>query len=461
MADRYPYPGAAAARDSHGGARSTESDPLAELARLIGQTDPNAFAQAPRPAAAPRAEERYRRHEQHEQQEEQYEAETAEPAPPSWMRTAAGTGYQQQQQPAAPTMHPAAQEQHYYQQEEQDPQYSDTPAFLRTARQHDHSRYDDVLYDQNSQNQQHYATGQYQDDYQDQHDPNAYQPFYADEPQEEPARRRGGLMTVVAVLALAVLGTAAAYGYRSYTGTTRSGEPPVIKAEQGSTKIVPPTQTSDASGKIVDRIGGSAGGPERVLSREEQPIDINGRNAPRVVFPPLNQSGNPPAVAAPATQTPPQQVAANGALSDEPRRVRTMTIRPDQPDAVPAGAATPPRPAASARAQATGPVQLSPQANAAPAPAPVRTASNGGSGGYVVQVSSQRSEADAQASYRALQSKFPNVLGARSASIRRADLGERGIYYRAMIGPFAAQDEAGELCNSLKSAGGSCVVQRN
>ena len=79
----------------------------------------------------------------------------------------------------------------------------------------------------------------------------------------------------------------------------------------------------------------------------------------------------------------------------------------------------------------------------------------------MVQVSSQRSEADAQASYRAMQSKFPNVLGTRSASIRRADLGDKGIYYRAMVGPFGGQDEAGELCNSLKSAGGSCVVQRN
>jgi hypothetical protein len=459
MADRYPYPGAAAVRDSHGGARSTENDPLAELARLIGQTDPNAFAQAQRPAAAPAVEDRYQHHRQ-DQYQEQYEPEAEEPAPPSWMRNASAASWQQQ--PAAPTMHPVAHEQqHYDQQEEQDPQYSDTPAFLRTARQHDQSRYDDVLYDQNSQNHPHYASGGYQQDgYQDQQDPNAYQPFYEDEPQEEPARKRGGLMTVVAVLALAIVGTAAAYGYRSYTGAPRSGEPPVIKAEQGSTKIVPPTQMSDASGKIPDRISGS-GGPERVVSREEQPIDMNARNGqPRVVFPPLNQGGAQPAVV-PVAPVPPQQVA-NGALSDEPKRVRTTTIRPDQPDTAPQGAAAAPRPPASARAQATGPVQLSPQANAAPAaPAPVRAAPAGGSGGFMVQVSSQRSDADAQASYRALQSKFPNVLGSRSASIRRADLGEKGIYYRAMVGPFAAAEEAGQLCDSLKSAGGSCVVQRN
>jgi hypothetical protein len=82
-------------------------------------------------------------------------------------------------------------------------------------------------------------------------------------------------------------------------------------------------------------------------------------------------------------------------------------------------------------------------------------------GGYLVQVSSQRSEADAQASYRALQGKFPAVLGNRLPLIKRADLGADRIYYRAMVGPFGTPDEASQFCGSLKSAGGQCVVQRN
>jgi hypothetical protein len=484
MADRYQYrPEAVGSRDNHNTARGADSDPLAELARLIGQTDPSAnFTRANHRTAAvqPQPQDHYQDHHQDQYQDKPLEPASAEPAPPSWMRAAVTAD---RQQPVSPPMHPVAHEQDYYPaddqaQQYQAQQYDDTPAFLRTARQHDPSRYDDVLYDQNSQNaeqQQHqqYADGQYQDGYQDQSDPNAYPPFYADG-QDEPQRKRGGLTTVIAVLLLAVVGTAAAYGYRSFTGSPRSGEPPVIKAEAGASKIVPPTQTSDASGKIVDRIGGSANGQERVLSREEQPIDINGRNAPRVVFPPLNQNGNPPALAA-TTQTTPaagQQQAANGALGDEPKRVRTLAIRTDQPDSVPQQSAQAQRPT-SARAQApapsgNAPMQLSP-APGAPGSIPVRTASappaaapaGGGSGGYMVQISSQRSEADAQASYRAMQSKFPNVLGARSASIRRADLGEKGIYYRAMVGPFAAAEEAGQLCSSLRSAGGQCVVQRN
>jgi cell division protein FtsN len=76
-------------------------------------------------------------------------------------------------------------------------------------------------------------------------------------------------------------------------------------------------------------------------------------------------------------------------------------------------------------------------------------------------VSSQRSESDAQASFKALQTKFPAVLGSQSPVIRRADLGDKGIYYRAMVGPFNSPDEASQFCGNLKSAGGQCVVQRN
>jgi hypothetical protein len=491
MADRYPLRAERAdARDHHGTARSTEGDPLAELARLIGQTDQNAIASRAQVPQSKRtnyqehhqqpsqdqhahyqdhhAQDQYAHdpHAHHSHAHDQYAHDQyAEPEPlqPSWMRTAASSSWQQQAAPEAP--HAAPEQSHYAHTDD----YSDTPAFLRTARQHDHSRYDDVLYDQNSQNavDPQYADGHYQDGYQDQAEPNGYPSFYGDAEPEEPRRKRGGLMTVAAVVMLAFVGTAAAYGYRSFTGSPRSGEPPVIKAEPGASKIVPPAQTADASGKIVDRIGGNVNGngQERVLSREEQPIDINGRNPPRVVFPPPNLSPAPQTTA--STQAP-QAVASNGALGDEPRRVRTYAIRPDQPDAVPQGTPAPRAPT-QARAQAPAPAGNTP-VSLAPAAAPTRTqtaaatpapATSAATGGYMVQITSQRSEADAQASYRALQSKYPDVLGSREASIRRADLGEKGIYYRAMVGPFGAPEDAGKFCSSLKSAGGQCVVQRN
>jgi cell division septation protein DedD len=193
-----------------------------------------------------------------------------------------------------------------------------------------------------------------------------------------------------------------------------------------------------------------------------------------VVFPPPTQN--------PASGPVQANRPVGGALGDEPRRVRTVPIRSDAADSSATPAAQPakpaPRPAAPANPATSGaapaanaPLSLSPQAGIPP----TRTASNAptaitpaptpsapvASGGYLVQIASQRNEADAQASYRALQGKYPTVLGSRSPLIRRADLGEKGIYYRAMVGPFGTSDEAAQFCGSLKSAGGQCVIQRN
>jgi hypothetical protein len=93
--------------------------------------------------------------------------------------------------------------------------------------------------------------------------------------------------------------------------------------------------------------------------------------------------------------------------------------------------------------------------------APTAAAANAAVGGYIVQVSARRSKADAQASFRSLQSKFPRQLGGRTAIFQRADLGAKGIYYRAMVGPFTSAGAADQFCGSLKAAGGECMVQRN
>jgi hypothetical protein len=82
-------------------------------------------------------------------------------------------------------------------------------------------------------------------------------------------------------------------------------------------------------------------------------------------------------------------------------------------------------------------------------------------GGYVVQVFSGRTEAEAQDQFRALQGKYHGVLGGLQPIIRRADLGEKGVFYRAQIGPFGTIDLANQFCGNLKNAGGQCIVQRN
>ena len=98
--------------------------------------------------------------------------------------------------------------------------------------QQDPSRYDDALYGRIESGEHDYQRDPAYPD-----DPYAYQDGYEEEP--APKKRSSGLMTVAAVLALAVVGTGAAFAYRTYVGSPRSGEPPIIKADNSPTKVVP------------------------------------------------------------------------------------------------------------------------------------------------------------------------------------------------------------------------------
>jgi hypothetical protein len=185
---------------------------------------------------------------------------------------------------------------------------------------------------------------------------------------------------------------------------------------------------------------------------------------------------------APAAAAPPAPVP----VSSEPKKIHTVTIRADQTGAVPdtaAGSAASgaartqsrqaaaPRAAAPAAGGAAVPMSIVPaQGDAAPAQPPrtrTATASTAPSatpsagGGSYAQVTSRRTEGEAQTEFRALQARFPAQLSGREPVIRRADLGEKGIYYRALVGPFASTEEAAQLCSSLKAAGQNCIVQRN
>jgi hypothetical protein len=46
----------------------------------------------------------------------------------------------------------------------------------------------------------------------------------------------------------------------------------------------------------------------------------------------------------------------------------------------------------------------------------------------------------------------PAALRSRSPPIKRADLGDKGVYYRAMSGLFRSADEASQFCRNLISS---------
>jgi hypothetical protein len=438
MADRYqdrPFPTDA---DHDRGANPYvrgESDPLAELAQLIGQTDPFGTPAKPLPLQS-RANVR--------PQYAPAEEEASAPAgPPPWRQRARQEAPPQQEyeEPEQPSpVHPlhryaappaaASEQDHHEPQQDTDEQPADP------------SRYDDALYGPiKSVEQENARDPAYPDD------PYAYQRGYDQEP--EPRTRSGWVVTVAAVLALAVVGTGAAFAYRTYVGSPRSGEPPIITADNSPTKVVP-AQSDGGASKIPDRMP-SGGGGERLVSREEAPVDINSRSGASLVeIPPLNQNSSPPPVARVSPTGPALATAANGTMpNNEPRKIKALTVKGDAAEngGIPVGAVAPakPDPAVRSASAPIAPAQRNPSAG----------------GGYLVQVSSQKNEADAQVSYRALQNKFPAALRSRPPVIKRADLGDKGVYYRTMVGPFGSTEEAAQLCGNLKSAGGQCLIQKN
>ncbi len=521
------------------------NDPLAELARLIGQSDPFAdLARGEQPAPPPRApqpyddpppqDEHYRDHHADHQHAAQpaydprydapYPADPAphfvaepaplppEPAPVSdWHNKPPFDPFA----PAAPRApEPAAERYH----DEAPPQRTSAPEFAFPPLHAGQPRYSDASSYAAPSSEAPFAA------------PSFHQPtgmpsapfhlaserapspppldeYYDDAPQ---GGRRKGLITVAAVFMLAVVGTGAAFGYRTWVSApSAKPAPAVIRASAEPTKVAPPAPAVDPNANKIsyDRFG-DRGQNEKVVVREEKPVDIRDATRTGSAMSAVPLPSQQAAAATPNDGTPPSVLT-------DPKKVRTVTIRPDAPDntvarqpmVAPSASAAPTRQAAAAPANApldlanpasppqqaraaavrqtpppavrpapaptsaNAPLSLAPEnaplpppGTRAAAPAPTRVAAApaaSGNGSYLVQVSSQRSEADAQAAFRSVKSKYSSVLGDRQPVIRRADLAGKGTYYRAMVGPFTTRDQAIQLCSSLKAAGGDCVVQSN
>ena len=332
-------------------------------------------------------------------------------------------------------------------------------------------------------------------------------------------RPRRSLIVVGAVVAVALVGGLAVALFRS--GGPSSAPPPTIVADGAPTKITPddaPSAASsdaDAQNKLIyDRVNSAeANTNTTLLTPDSGPIkdpasaDAGDNAISRVILPGGPGFDAPTADGAPQGPAPGSGAAANVAANDSadvdesmgPRKVRTVVVKPDgtilsnntAPATVePAPAAASP-PAASAAPAIAAPVTddtaaiagsnalaitsdgsaagagstagpASP-ANVAAPPAPGPTSVIGGmpsvANGVLVQISSQRSEDAARATYRDLQTRYPNILGKYEVNLQRADVPVRGTFFRVRVGPFSATD-AQRLCDDLKSAGGDCVLAK-
>ena len=199
--------------------------------------------------------------------------------------------------------------------------------------------------------------------------------------------------------------------------------------------------------------------PVRVVEVKPKPsnIGVNG-----------DETAAPSVALVPETSTGLTDQAADAVSAAEPVENAIPRARPDETPRIEVAAAQPARNsglvAQPAQQDSSGPVNLlssnsRSQRVAAPA-APANTGSTNAGSGYLVQLSAQRSESQALAAFDGMKRQFPSLLGDYQPSIQRADLGDRGIYYRVRVGPMASQSAANAFCEQLKSSGGNCFVTR-
>ncbi len=448
-------------------APATRNDPLAELARIVGQDDPFQSLLANDRPARPRN--------QANAGLDDLFATRDEPAPANVahfpVRHAAPAAPAYQHDDYADSVAPAAQ-----------PAYS----YQEPAHAQGHDAYANESYDQ----------GYYDDQDGQSYDP-ADRMDYA--PQEKP-RSRKGLILVGALVGAVVVGGGGAYLLGGNSTSFSGGQPPLIAASNEPIKVQPQNpggvEIPNQNKQIYERANQT---DTKVVSHEEQPVDV--KQAVR-----MNSGESTGATNAgqPARQP------AHGMNLGEPRKVRTVTIRPDgstvQPETVHArapaaalptmslpAAAQPNAPAPRATPQAVASTPAAAPATPAPKPAPAATpapaastpapaastpasgaspqrvasaqpvavapaAASEATGGFAVQLGVSGSEGDAQAAFDRFQKKFSDLEG-KPALIRKAEVNGNTVY-RVRVGPMS-RDEASSLCSKLQGQGGQCFVAKN
>ena len=231
--------------------------------------------------------------------------------------------------------------------------------------------------------------------------------------------------------------------------------------------------TGPASVTTPNNAVASLGEPRRVRTVSVRPDGtIVSPDQPTVAVPPLSASPAPSRPAEPTLSSSSGATPAPTApQADAPARPRTEA-RPT----VPATTATPSQPPPAARpapaVPPSSPLSIGPN-GAQQAAAPQRTATvappraadasetTSAAGGFSVQLSVANAEDAARAQAQALQRKYAGELGGRSALVRTAEVNGKTLY-RVRVGPMS-KDDANELCAKVKGAGGekACFVARN
>ncbi|MGA7263528.1 MAG: SPOR domain-containing protein [Stellaceae bacterium] len=242
--------------------------------------------------------------------------------------------------------------------------------------------------------------------------------LYAD-PREREAgpRLRGLVASLVALVVISVFagGLWFAYqqGLRHGGGSTVAADVPLIRADERPTKVKP---ENPGGMEVPDR-------DKLIYTQKRATVE-------HLLPPPEKPMPRPtaPSAAAPsASPQPPLTTAAAGPPNPAPQ-------------------AQSPQPAGKLLAKAGS------AAAAAAKPAVTQQA-----GGVRIQLASVRSEEAARQEWDRIRRANPDLLGSISATTIRADLGDRGVFYRLQTAPIA---DADRICGELKRRNIGCIIAR-
>lgn len=197
------------------------------------------------------------------------------------------------------------------------------------------------------------------------------------------------------------------------------------------------------------------GEPRRVRTVSIRPDGTPAQN-------PIAVPNSPPIT----TGSAPTRSVAAQAPAEQPLRTAAAPAQPAAPVALPAApkaqerATTPPAatttPAAPTRLASAPPERAAAAAPAAPSTAAIRA----GTGDFVVQLGAPGSEAEARATFAALQRKYPGQLDGHAPIIRKTELAGGKTVFRLRVGPYS-RDDATTMCTALQAAGGQCFIAKN
>jgi len=260
--------------------------------------------------------------------------------------------------------------------------------------------------------------------------------------EDEDSNQEGSRLPLLIVIALLVLAAFAGVVWLAYSQGVqrgRSDAPRMIVAASGPDKEAAPDSNATDSGASLK------------IYQQQAPVDEETDTTPQ---PPTETVKTAPAPAVTAQVSP--MDAAPKPTPAAPAAKPTVVPATNQ-----AVATAPPKPLVAEKPK-TKPVENA-AATAAPvtaAPLPASTPKPASAtGSYVLQIGAYKSQADADASWKSFETKHP-IVGGYSEDVQKADLGDKGTWYRLRIGSFSDKAAASAFCDKLKADGGNCFLAK-